>query len=231
MLSAPTPEAGRWFYNLFGFWEDADGSLERRRDVKTEFVLEPGGLSPAAPQTLSCRRNGRSWKVGVFSTPTLGELEMQARAALQKKRLRDGSFLQGRSTVEFEYGDIAEHLQNHAKYGRATFQVASQFNCLEYISPTKTKADGVGIYEYDKTQGPACSIACGPATVVRNYFTADLGLGEEINNLGDTILQLENRFVQVRGGYTLPQHEGALRDLRGIVLHARSCAMGGGDVV
>ena len=38
------------------------------------------------------------------------------------------------------------------------------------FSPSATPEDGVSIYECDHTQGPACSIACGPATVLRNYF-------------------------------------------------------------
>ena len=30
--------------------------------------------------------------------------------------------------------------------------------------------DGVTRYQYDRTQGPACAIACGAATIYRNYF-------------------------------------------------------------
>lgn len=49
-------------------------------------------------------------------------------------------------------------------------QVASGFNCLEFIDSSQTPEDGVACYEHDHTQGPACSISCGAATVVRNYF-------------------------------------------------------------
>lgn len=52
----------------------------------------------------------------------------------------------------------------------AIFQVASQFNLLEMIGPNATPRDGVGIYEYDQTQGPVCAIACGAGTIYRNYF-------------------------------------------------------------
>ena len=52
----------------------------------------------------------------------------------------------------------------------ALFQVASQFNLLEMVSPGVTPEQGVGIYEYDGTQGPACAIACGAGTIYRNYF-------------------------------------------------------------
>jgi hypothetical protein len=52
----------------------------------------------------------------------------------------------------------------------ALFQVASQFNLLEMVSPTVTSEDGVTRYQHDRTQGPACAIAAGAATICRNYF-------------------------------------------------------------
>jgi hypothetical protein len=48
--------------------------------------------------------------------------------------------------------------------------VASQFNFLEMISPSITPEHGVTRYQHDHTQGPACAIACGAATIYRNYF-------------------------------------------------------------
>jgi hypothetical protein len=36
--------------------------------------------------------------------------------------------------------------------------------------PNVTPDDGVTIYQYDRTQGPACAIAAGAATIYRNYF-------------------------------------------------------------
>ena len=55
-----------------------------------------------------------------------------------------------------------------------TIQVASQLNCLEMIDPSKTREDGISIYEYDKTQGPAC-VMCAPAGLVyRNYLLEKL---------------------------------------------------------
>ena len=89
--------------------------------------------------------------------------------------------------------------------------MASQFNCLEFASPTLLPEDGVTIYELDRTQGPACSIACGPATVVRNYFAQSPD--RQINNLEDTLKVLEHKFVEVRGGYTVATGHGSLRAL------------------
>jgi hypothetical protein len=50
------------------------------------------------------------------------------------------------------------------------FQVASQFNLLEMVSPDVTPEHGVTRYQSDHTQGPACAIAAGAATIYRNYF-------------------------------------------------------------
>ncbi|MET4485255.1 hypothetical protein [Bradyrhizobium sp. LA7.1] len=52
----------------------------------------------------------------------------------------------------------------------ALFQVASQFNLLEMTGPEVTPEDGVTRYQSDPTQGPACAIAAGAATIYRNYL-------------------------------------------------------------
>lgn len=56
------------------------------------------------------------------------------------------------------------------KYDRALFQAASQFNYLEFPSPGNIPENGITAYVYDRTQGPACAIACGAGTAYRNYL-------------------------------------------------------------
>ena len=68
---------------------------------------------------------------------------------------------------------------------------------------------GIRGYEFDRTQGPACSLAAGAATAVRNYCvdvcnrsgqTSD----NQINNLRDLEEKLGNhssRFFEVKNGY------------------------------
>jgi hypothetical protein len=46
-------------------------------------------------------------------------------------------------------------------YPRSVFQAASQFNCLEFPGPECKPEDGVTAYFCDRTQGPACALACG----------------------------------------------------------------------
>ncbi|MBY4594626.1 hypothetical protein K3217_03625 [bacterium BD-1] len=69
------------------------------------------------------------------------------------------------------------------EYEGALFQVASQFNALEMISPTVTPEEGVTRYACDRTQGPACAMAAGAATTYRNYFVP---VGDQI---GQTALR------------------------------------------
>ena len=57
-----------------------------------------------------------------------------------------------------------------SEYSGALFQVASQFNALEMTGFEVTPEHGVTRYMHDRTQGPACAIAAGAATIYRNYF-------------------------------------------------------------
>jgi len=66
-------------------------------------------------------------------------------------------------------GDV-RHMHKSPENAGALFQVASQFNTLEMTGPEVTPEHGVTIYQYDGTQGPACAIAAGAATIYRNYF-------------------------------------------------------------
>jgi hypothetical protein len=73
------------------------------------------------------------------------------------------------SRVEVVRGDVRQ-LHCQPEFNRALFQVASQFNLLEMTGPDVTPEHGVTRYAFDRTQGPACAIAAGAATIYRNYF-------------------------------------------------------------
>ena len=73
------------------------------------------------------------------------------------------------STVRNGVGDVRA-LHRAPEFEGALFRVASQFNLLEMVSPGVSPEDGVTRYMHDPTQGPACAIAAGAATVYRNYF-------------------------------------------------------------
>jgi hypothetical protein len=98
----------------------------------------------------------------------VGRLEVISLQAL-RERVASGHNLPGRLTVRNVSGDVRRMHQTPEVSG-ALFQVASQFNLLETVSPSVTPERGVTRYQHDRTQGPACAIAAGAATIYSNYF-------------------------------------------------------------
>ncbi len=148
-----------WFSSLFGFiefdYETVKSNLSVEEDRNENKIL-------------TSKASKKRFLVGKFSTPSLSELRDLATSNEEVVKLK---YADANLTLDFVYGDVSE-IHANAEYRHATFQAASQFNCLEFIHPEITPEDGISVYAYDKTQGPACSIACGPATAYRNYFHA-----------------------------------------------------------
>lgn len=180
-----------WFDNLFGFQERSGEQVRTR--------LEVDGT------VLRSRENGASYQIGVLETPSLGEL--RARAG----RLPVGQVSRGSIRVRNVVGEAGAL---HADPGNAggLFQVASQFNLLEMVSPSVSPEDGVTRYIHDRTQGPACAIAAGAATVYRNYFApVDGGEGQDSNRQIDCLRDVHEALSpdgpplwEMRNGYALP---------------------------
>lgn len=135
-----------WFEKLFGFQE-----LDYAQTCR-QFEVANGKLHS--------RVNGKSYGIG--------ELELVSLKTL-RDRVHDGHGLPGRLKVSIVRGDVRS-MHSAPENTGALFQVASQFNLLEMVSPEVTPENGVGRYQYDGTQGPACAMAAGAATVYRNYF-------------------------------------------------------------
>jgi hypothetical protein len=134
-----------WFEHLTGFREGGYA------ETKARLRSEAGRLISDV--------NGRSYHVGEFEVVSLAELRARAQTATSGGRLK----------VSLVRGDVRRLHAAHEN-GGALFQVASQFNMLEMIGPHVAPEDGVTRYENDPTQGPACAIAAGAATIFRNYF-------------------------------------------------------------
>lgn len=188
-----------WFETLFGFKE---------RDLTSVYNnLEVRG------QDLYSRANRRSYQSGSLELVSLGEL---------RRQVTEGQLPSSRLTVEEVVGDVQDF---HAEASNAgcLFQAASQFNLLEMVGPHVKPEEGITRYEYDRTQGPACAIACAAGTVYRNYFVEHAGQvgqakGKQIDCLGQLGAHLnnaENQFWQFRNGYALGSQTGlqALSDL------------------
>ena len=181
-----------WFEGLTGFREISS------HQVRENFLLDG--------DRLISRINGISFSCGKLETPSLGELRDWVEA---------GEFKKGKLTVREVVGDV-QSLHTELSNAGALFQVASQFNLLEMVSPNITPEAGVGIYENDRTQGPACAIAAGAGTIYRNYFALCNGqIGQSVDNqidcladIGKRLNNVQNRLWKMQNGYALATKAG-----------------------
>jgi len=183
-----------WFETLTGFREESTKQVHENMSVN-------GNL-------LKSRINGKEYACGLFDTLSLAEL---------RDRVNQTEGNSGKLSAREVIADVQ---QLHIKKSNAgsLFQVASQFNLLEMVSPNVTPEQGVGGYEYDRTQGPACAIAAGAGTIYRNYFVDVNGNpGQTAKNqidcladIGTALGNSNNRLWEMRNGYALASLEGLM---------------------
>lgn len=181
-----------WFERLTGFTEQFPDQVRQNMSVTGE--------------TLISLVNGRSWLCGQLEIPSLAELRAQIGL------VQDGG---GQLSVREVVADVQKLHLDTANSG-ALFQVASQFNLLEMASPGITPEQGVGIYEYDHTQGPACAIAAGAGTIYRNYFAPVNGqIGQAVDrqidclaDIGRALGNTDDHLWQMKNGYTQASASG-----------------------
>jgi hypothetical protein len=192
-----------WFERLTGFAEST-GLLGYEQ---TRQRLQVDG------QTLTSLINGRRYGIG--------RLELGSLAAL-RQRAQSGAPVVGQRQLRIVQGNVRA-LHAKTEFRGALFQVASQFNLLEMVGPEVTPEQGVARYAGDPTQGPACAIAAGAATVYRNYFAmvgdatgqtrhrqldafADFGaaVAQELERQGDGLWTMRNGYAMfTRNGVDL----------------------------
>ena len=182
-----------WFEDLMGFKE--------LRYEETRASLEVVG------STLRSKVNKRSYIIGTLETPSLAEIRDRAARIV-------GS-LAGTLRVSSVVGDVGR-LHRDPANRHALFQVASQFNLLEMTGPEVTPEHGVTRYAFDRTQGPACAIAAGAATIYRNYFApvdGHAGQTEDrqidcLRDLGAALRYDDTQPWTMRNGYALCTESG-----------------------
>lgn len=180
-----------WFEQLTGFAEKSPS------DVRDRLRL--------SGTTLSSLENGRKWTCGTLEVVSLSDLRKRIGSIEKKAPLR----------VAEEVADVQDLHANPAN-SEALFQVASQFNLLEMVSPSMIPEQGVAIYENDFTQGPACAIATGAGTIYRNYFARVNGkVGQSDSNQIDCLEEIgavfhnsERKLWEMRNGYALVSESG-----------------------
>jgi hypothetical protein len=183
-----------WFEKLTGFCEESP------QQVRNNVIIEDEKLRSLV--------NNKILTYGRLEIPSLGELRERVRSSKPKT---------GKLSVREVVADVQSLHIDRANVG-ALFQVASQFNLLEMVSPNRTPEHGIGIYERDRTQGPACAVAAGAGTIYRNYFVPVNGqIGQSATNQIDCLADLgaalgnsQNRLWTMKNGYALASHKGLM---------------------
>ncbi len=181
-----------WFEELTGFTEHSPAQVRSNLDLNGNSITS--------------RVNGKTFICGRLETPSLAEL----RAAVPESPVPSG-----RISIREVIAD-AQTLHADPVNAGALFQVASQFNLLEMVSPDVTPEQGVDRYEGDHTQGPACAIAAGAGTIYRNYLlklngrkgqTADNQI-DCLRDIGATLGNTDGRLWRMQNGYALASATG-----------------------
>lgn len=181
-----------WFQSLTGFKEESP------KQVRQNIIIDENKLISKV--------NNKEFIYGKFEIPSLAEL---------REELRDLKYEESQIQLSEVVADVRQ-IHMDKENNRALVQVASQFNLLEMAGPERTPELGVGIYQYDKTQGPACAIACGAGTIYRNYFVPVNGrTGQTRDNqidclrdIGEFLGNDGNRLWEMQNGYALASEEG-----------------------
>jgi len=175
-----------WFEKITGFREQDYATTQSLLCVQAGKLVSP--------------HSSRRYSVGILETPTLSEL-----------RERTVAFPRGLpNTVRVVVGD-ARALHRDRENRGALFQVASQFNLLEMVHEDVTPEQGITRYESDRTQGPACAIAAGAATIYRNYLVPLEGsIGQTkrrqidcLRDVGSALGNENGHLWQMRNGYAI----------------------------
>lgn len=194
-----------WFEKLVGFEEQSAAQVHRLLHLDSH--------------TLHSSVNNRRFRYGRLETPSLSHLRLQtSTTTTTTPLLSPRADPVARIKVSEVVADV-QALHQHPDSNRALFQVASQFNLLEMAHPSITPEHGVTSYARDLTQGPACAIACGAATIFRNYFVR---VGESIGQTAERQLDCVRQFGDYLGnsdasvwtmcnGYALGHAQGVRR--------------------
>jgi len=183
-----------WFEDLMGFKE---GSPE---NVRTNIYIDK--------TKMVSKVNDASYEFGILEIPQLKDL---------RSRFENLNDFSNTLKISEIIGDV-QKMHCDSKNVNALFQAASQFNLLEMVGPSITPEQGVSGYQYDRTQGPACAIACGAGTIYRNHFVPINGnIGQSINgqidslkDLGQALGNEMNQLWKMSNGYALLSQEGLL---------------------
>jgi len=185
-----------WFEKLTGFQEENPNQVRNNLLIKDDKLIS--------------KVNGAEYRYGKLDVIKLEDLRNNVLNNTYRSKIK----------ISEVVGNIQALHKDKANNG-AFFQAASQFNLLEMVGPNITPEKGVGIYENDYTQGPACAIACGAGTIFRNYFVkinSQIGQSVDIQidclkDLGKELGNQNDRYWKMSNGYALANDIEALRHI------------------
>jgi len=185
-----------WFKNLTGFNEENPEQVRNNLEIYENKLIS--------------KVNRAEYTFGKLEIPKLEELRNITSKTKYNSKIKISEYV----------GNIQDIHKDYSNKG-AFFQAASQFNLLEMVGPSVTPERGIDIYENDRTQGPACAIACGAGTIYRNYFVkVGNQIGQTENNqidcLKDIGIELQNEkynLWKMKNGYALANSIEALKNI------------------
>ena len=174
-----------WFENVFGFSEESNYKKTRKKVLKNYVNNRINNIS-----------------CGMFFINTI----------------KDYNHLQNKARGKVTFNNIVCNITKiilDPANENATFQIASQFNCLEMINPNVTPADGIVIYENDHTQGPIATL-CAPAALAYRNYIIDSNK-QQLNTLEKVELCLPKPLWKMKNGYLLFENEKNLITLNNLL--------------
>ncbi|KAH0787013.1 hypothetical protein GPJ56_009011 [Histomonas meleagridis] len=146
-------ESNEWFTRLFGFEEVPN-------QVASHFSLSKDRNGDIM---ITSKDNGKSYSVGNFQIRDLKSFKDLQEIGGGTLNLLVGN---GSQTVDADIITCETNPENNG----ATFQMASNFNCLDHMPYKKPPMGYLSYYVTSHEQGGPGTVACGPALVYRQYL-------------------------------------------------------------
>ena len=158
----------QWFEKTFGFKESVD-SIRKYISI----TKKTDGLY------VHSSTNNHTFNSGIFQVKDanyFSHVTLNPRKN-GKLHLISGN---GSQSKRMELIDILKS-EGQEEFNGSTFQVASNFHCLDHMRGRRPPQHGISEYQLIGTQGPAATACCAPSLLVRNYFMDDISIVKNLN--------------------------------------------------
>ena len=157
-----------WFQKIFGFKENLE-------NIKKYITCYKKGEN----YLIHSSANNQTFNSGFFQ---IKDSNYFKNCNLKKKG--NGKFYiisgNGKHSKRIELIDILKS-EGQKEFNGATFQVASNFHCLDHMRGMKPPQHGISEYQLIGTQGPAATACCAPSLLYRNYFMNEVSIVKNLD--------------------------------------------------